>query len=242
MLKIKSLNVEVNGNKILKGVNLQIKRGEIHALMGPNGAGKTTLAMALINNSVFSIQYSVFSIDGKDIRKLKVGDVARAGLFVSFQQPVKIDGLTVFSFLRHAYKSLYPEEKKSITEFKKEVLSVFKKVGLSENFIQKYVNDGISGGEKKKFEAAQFLIFKPKFAILDEIDSGLDIDSLKKIILLIKEFSKKNKIGLIFITHNPRVFNFIKPDFIHVLKEGKIVKTKGLEIIKEIEKKGYDAI
>lgn len=237
MLIIKNLNVNVSGKKILEGINLIIKQGEIHGLVGPNGAGKTTLAMSLMGHSNF--QCSKFEINGKDMRKSKTEEIVREGLFISFQQPVKIDGLTVFSFLRNAYKSLYPKEKKSITEFKKEVLSIFKEVGLPEDFIHKYVNDGVSGGEKKKFEAAQFLIFKPKFAILDEIDSGLDIVSLKKIIVLIKKFSEKNKTGIIFITHNPRIFKFIKPDFVHVLKMGKIVKTDGIKIIKEIEQKGY---
>lgn len=241
MLKIKNLHVEVNKKGILKGVSLEVRAGELHALMGPNGAGKTTLAQSLIKSSKFKIQSSQLTVDGKDISKLKTENVIKKGLFISFQQPTEIKGISNFSFLRNAYKSIFPKEKISVAEFKDLIKKAFKNVGLSEDFIYRSVNEGFSGGEKKKMEIAHLSILKPKYAILDEVDSGLDIDSIKRIAKLISNMIK-NKTGIIFITHNPRIFNFMKPDFIHFLKEGKIKKTGNFSLIKEIEERGYAKI
>lgn len=241
MLKIKNLSVKVNKKIILKGIDLEVKPGEIHALMGPNGAGKTTLAMSLIRNPNFKTKSLTLSVDGKDISKLKTEEIIRRGIFVSFQQPTEIKGISNFSLLRNAQKSIFPAEDIPIAEFKNSISSSLKKVGLSENFLQRSINDGFSGGEKKKMEIVQLLTLKPKYVIFDEIDSGLDIDSVKIITEIISAIVKRGT-GIIFITHNPRLFKFIKPDFIHILKDGKVIKTGDFSLIKKLEINGYAKI
>lgn len=237
MLIIKNLKVSAGKKIILDGINLAVKKGEIHVLMGPNGAGKTTLALSLLGQSNFK-----FQIDGEDLIKLKTEERARKGLFVSFQNPLEIEGVSFFSFLRSASKALCPDQKISISIFKENVKKALGKVGLKEDFLYRFLNKDFSGGEKKRAEIAQLLLFKPKFAILDEIDSGLDIDSLKTVIKVIKEEVEKNKLGLIFITHYPKIADLLKPNFVHALINGKIRQTGGLELAKKIEEKGYDAI
>lgn len=243
-LLIKNLWIKIEEKEILKGVDLEIKRGEIHLLMGANGAGKTTLAQSLIGNQKFNVKCQMSrlasmrakranvkcQINGKDILGKSVAERARIGLFVSFQEPVAIPGVSFFSFLRTSYSSLYPKEKVTFSELKEEVRSVLNKVKLSEDFLQKSLNYELSGGEKKKFELVQFLIFRPKFAIFDEIDSGLDVDSLRLITQLIKEAAVKLNIGILFISHNPKIFQYIKFDFVHFLKEGKLKTTNNSEL------------
>lgn len=246
MLNIKNLYVSVGGKEILKGINLSMKQGEIHAIMGPNGAGKTTFAQSLMGNPKCNIKFKIsnfkYQINGEDMFDKNVEDRARAGLFVAFQNPVEIEGVSIFSFLKASYASIFSQEEFSFLSFKNKINKVLKELLFNEDFIKRFVNKSFSGGEKKRMEILQMLILKPKFAILDEIDSGLDLDFLKKVTKIIKNAVKKYKIGLILITHNPKIFNYLQPDFIHILKDGKIIKSDGLSIIKKIEKEGYDGL
>ncbi len=233
---------------ILKGVSLSIKIGEVHAIMGPNGAGKTTLALALMGHSGYNIQFhppaggSKYQINGEDMFKLLPEERARKGLFVSFQSPVEITGVSVLAFLRTAYKALYPKEKTPLSEFKILVQRALNQVDLDESFMKRSINEGFSGGEKKRMEIVQLLILKPSFAVLDEIDSGLDVDSLKIVANTIKKAVKENHMGVLLITHYQRILHHLKPDYVHVLMDGKIKKSGGIKLVTNIEKKGYAAI
>lgn len=244
MLLVQKLYVQIESKEILKGVDLKIRCGEIHALMGPNGAGKSTLALSLMGhpNYKFKIQNSIFKINGEDMFNLTPEERAKSGLFISFQQPVEVTGVSFLAFLRIAYKSLYPKNKVSLSQFKEELKNALKKVELDESFMHRSINEGFSGGEKKRAEIVQLLMLKPKFIILDEVDSGLDIDSLKIITKVIKEAVKNYKIGVILITHYQRIFKFLKPDFVHILIDGKIKKSNGISLVYKIEKEGYAAI
>lgn len=244
MLTIRNLKVTVAKKTVLHGVNLTVRPGEIHAIMGPNGAGKTTLAMSLMGNPGYKLTINnlQFTIDGEDMIKLLPEERAKKGLFVSFQQPIEVTGVSVLSFLRTAYKALYPGEKISLAEFKERVKEALKRVCLSEEFMQRSLNEGFSGGEKKRAEIAQLLVLRPKFAILDEIDSGLDIDSLRIVAKSIKEGAKKYNMGMLLITHYQRILNYIKPNVVHVLINGEIKKTDGMRLVRTIERKGYAAV
>lgn len=249
-LAINNLHVVLNSQKeqkqVLHGVNMTIKQGEIHAVMGPNGAGKTTLALSLMGHPNYKINPpaggSEFRIDGRDMIGLMPEDRAKAGLFVSFQQPIEITGVSVLAFLRTAYKALHPDEKIPLSEFKKTVKEALNSVELGEQFMQRSVNEGFSGGEKKRLEIVQLLVLKPKFAILDEIDSGLDIDSLKVIAKILGEVAKKQDMGILLITHYQRILHIVHPDVIHVLIDGKIKKSGGIELVEQIEKDGYATV
>lgn len=251
MLTIKNLVVSTASNaadaekrQILKGVNLTIKPGEIHVLMGPNGAGKTSLALALMGSSNYQIPNpkSQIIINKKNITKSKPEERARQGLFVAFQQPIEVTGVSVLAFLRTAYKALHPKETISLSEFKKQVADVLKKVRLEESFMHRYLNEGFSGGEKKRLEVAQLLLLAPKFAVLDEIDSGLDVDSLREVAKIINTAAKKHKMGIILITHYSRILHFVKPNMVHVLFDGEIKKSDGMRLVERIEKRGYAAV
>lgn len=244
-LSIKNLVVSLKSDakKILNGVSLSVKTGEIHAVMGPNGAGKTTLALALMGHPGYKlkVESSKLRINGKDLVQLLPEERARLGLFVSFQSPVEITGVSVLSFLRTAHKALYPDKKIPLSEFKITVKKALQKVGLSEEFISRYLNEGFSGGEKKRMEVAQLLVLRPSFAVLDEIDSGLDIDSMKVIAAAIKSLTRA-KTGIILITHYQSILHYLNPDKVHVMINGKIRRTDGMKLVQQIEKKGYAAI
>lgn len=244
MLTIKNLKAETAGKTVLNGVNLKVKPGEIHVLMGPNGAGKTSLAMSLMGHPgyKFKIQNSKFKVDGKDMINLKPEERARKGLFVAFQSPVEVTGVSVLAFLRTAYKTLHPKENIPLSEFKKIVLNALSQVHLDESFMGRYLNEGFSGGEKKRMEIVQLLVLKSKYAILDEIDSGLDVDSLKVVAKAIKTAAGKNNMGVILITHYSRILHFLKPDRVHVLMDGKIKASNGMSLVKRIEKYGYNTV
>lgn len=230
--------------EILKGINLTIHSGEIHAIMGPNGAGKTTLAMSLMGspNYRFTIQDSRFTINGEDLFSLTPEQRAQKGLFVSFQHPVEIQGVSLLAFLRTAYKALHPEEKIPLSVFKETVKGALKKVSLPEEFMKRGINEGFSGGEKKRAEIVQLLVLKPKFVILDEIDSGLDIDSLRFVAETVAEVAKEYNMGILLITHYQRILHYLKPDMVHVLVDGKIKTSGGIELVERIEKEGYATI
>ena len=236
-LEIKDLDVSVDGNKILKNINLEIKEGEIHALMGPNGSGKSTLAHVIMGNPKYTVDKGSIVFNGQDLLNLKPEERAKLGIFLAFQHPVEVSGVNVFNFLRTAYTKLHSEEI-DIEEFEKVIVKKLKMLGMSEYFISRYLNDGFSGGEKKKFEVLQMLILRPKIAILDEIDSGLDVDSLKTISKLIKGLTKNT--GILLITHYERILKYIKPHFVHVIIDGKIVESGNSTLVSIIEKNGYN--
>lgn len=244
MLSINNLHVVVNGQKVLKGIDLVVKPSEVHAIMGPNGAGKTTLAMALMGNPNYKlkVESAKFKVEGIDMFPLLPEERARHGLFVSFQHPVEVTGVSVLSFLRTAYKALRPKESIQISTFKEKVKEALTRVGLEESFMHRSLNEGFSGGEKKRAEVAQLLVLLPKFAILDEIDSGLDIDSLRIVAGAIGEAVKKNKMGILLITHYQRILHYLKPSFVHVLVDGEIKASNGMKLVRKIERSGYAAI
>ncbi len=252
MITIKNFKVSIENKEILKGIDLDIKPGEIHAIMGPNGAGKTTLAMAIMGMPGFKIYDSPqrpgfagqarFMIDGKDMVNKLPEEKAKAGLFVSFQSPVEITGVSILAFLRTAYKAIHPDEKIPLSVFKETVKKALLGVSLPEDFMQRSVNEGFSGGERKRAEIAQMLVLKPKFVILDEIDSGLDVDSLRIVAKAIQKAAKETHMGVLLITHYQRILHYVKPAFVHVLMDGKIKRSGGMELVKIIEDKGYAAI
>lgn len=240
-LRIENLSASIGGKKILKGVDLTVKGGEIHALMGPNGAGKSTLGNVLIGHPDYKIDGGRILLDGKDLTGELPEQRARAGLFLAFQSPISIPGVKISSFLRTAYKQLHPEDKIGITEFFNKVKAELKLVGLDESFISRSVNDGFSGGERKRFEILQMAILKPKIVVLDEIDSGLDVDALR---LIAEEIVKyhSSEVGFLIITHYQRILKNIDPDHVHVLVDGKIAKNGDKSLALKIEEEGYDWI
>lgn len=230
-LEIKNLDIEASGKKILKGINLKIRQGEIHVLMGPNGAGKTSLAMAVMGHPNYRLktQNSNVKINGKDITKLTPDQRARLGLFISFQKPPEVPGVTLRNLLR-----MVVEE-----DFEKKLAQNTADLAVKEELLTRSF-ENFSGGEGKKMEILQAKILSPRFLILDEIDSGLDIDALRLVAKNIWEIAKaSNPPGILLITHYPRILKFLKPDFLHVLIRGKIVRSNGPKLIQKIEKRGY---
>lgn len=238
-LEIKNLNVKVEGKEIIKDLNLKLEKGKVYALMGPNGSGKSTLAQVLMGNPKYEFSGKIF-LDGEDLTDLTPNEKAKKGLFLSFQYPVEIPGVSISSFLRTAYGS-NTGKKQNIMEFYNSLKKQAAKIGMNESFLSRHLNSGFSGGEKKKAEILQMLVLNPKVAILDETDSGLDIDSLKTIADGINNFIGRDKIVLI-ITHYKRMLEYIKPDKIFIIKKGQIVKEGGEDLIEEIEKTGFEKI
>jgi len=241
MLKIKNLHAEVGGKKILNGMDLSVKRGEIHVIMGPNGSGKSTFAYALLGHPKYKITKGKISLKNRDITKMATEKRACAGLFLGFQHPHAIPGVSIASFLMQAYKSQNPKESLNPREFCGDLHEKLAELKLDEKFFERSLNEGFSGGEKKKMEILQMLVLNPDIAILDEIDSGLDIDALKLVIKKINEFAKNNK-SVILITHNIRVLKHIKANRIHIMMHGKIVKSGDNRLAKTLEAKGFDFI
>ena len=240
-LQIKNLSVEIENKKILDNVNLTLQPGKINVLMGPNGSGKSTLAQVLMGNKKFKVTSGQILFNGEDIIPLSPNERAKRGFFLSFQSPEEIEGITISNFLRTAYNSLHTENKISIFEFKKLLKEKAELLEIDESFLSRYLNHGFSGGEKKKSEILQLAVLNPKFAILDETDSGLDIDALKSISKAVNlNFSKEKYVLL--ITHYKRILNYIKPDKVFIMLEGSIVKEGGEELLEEIESKGYKGL
>ncbi|MEO6730585.1 MAG: Fe-S cluster assembly ATPase SufC [Ferruginibacter sp.] len=242
MISIKNLRASVEGKEILKGVNLEVKAGEVHAIMGPNGSGKSTLAAVLAGNPNFEITTGEVYLDGKNLLELSSEDRAREGVFLAFQYPVEIPGVSNINFLRTAmneirtYRNLPPMQSK---DFLKMVKEKQKLVEFDAGLTNRSLNEGFSGGEKKRNEIFQLAMLDPKLAILDETDSGLDIDALRIVSKGVNELrSQKN--AFIIITHYQRLLDYIVPDFVHVLYNGQIAKTGGKELALELEEKGYD--
>lgn len=244
MLTIEDLSVSVEDHRILNAINLNIKPGEVHVIMGPNGSGKSTLSRALIGDENYHIHQGRIILDGKEITDMAIEQRSQAGLFLSFQYPVEIPGVSNIQFLKTALnhtrqaQGLDPLDPIDILEYATECLQ---SVGLDESFIKRGLNDGFSGGEKKRNELAQMLMLKPKIAILDEIDSGLDIDALKIVVRCVEQL-KKTGTAFMIITHYKRLLESIEPDHVHLLKEGRILQSGDISLANTIEAEGYQAL
>jgi len=236
-LKIEGLHVEVEGKEILSGINLEITKGEVVALMGPNGSGKSTLSFALMGHPKYRITKGKILLNGEDVTNASPDERARKGLFLSFQYPAEISGITFANFLRSAMNARNPDKKIPVFDFLKLLKEKMKQLSMPEKFAERYLNEGFSGGEKKRAEILQLLLLQPKIAILDETDSGLDIDSLK--IVADGVNSVKKDMGVIVITHYQRLLAYIVPDVIHIMHKGKIIKTGKKELALELEESGY---
>ena len=243
-LVIKNLHVNVEDKEILKGVDLTIKTGEIHAVMGPNGTGKSTLAYSLMGHPKYQVTEGDATMDGVDLFELEPNERSALGLFLAFQYPVAVPGVSVANFLRTAInahrKSQDPEDKGiSIPDFRKLLKEKLALLKMDEAFAGRYLNDGFSGGEKKRVEILQMAALQPKFSILDETDSGLDIDALKIVADGVNTISTDDQ-GVLVITHYQRILNYIKPDFVHVMLNGKIAQSGGPELALRLEEEGYE--
>jgi Fe-S cluster assembly ATP-binding protein len=244
MLEIKNLHATINGKEILKGVNLTIRDGEVHALMGTNGAGKSTLSNVIVGHPAYEVTEGSIVFNGKDLLQLKPEERAHEGIFLSFQQPVEIPGVSMVNFMRaavNAQRKYRGEEPISATEFLKLMREKRKIVDLDNKLTNRSVNEGFSGGEKKRNEIFQMAMLEPSFCILDETDSGLDVDALRIVAEGFNTLRKENTSAMV-ITHYQRLLDYLKPDIIHVLLDGRIVKTAGPELAQEIEERGFDWI
>lgn len=222
MLKIQNLHVSINQKEILKGIDLKIKPGELHVLTGPNGSGKTTLAMALLGHPFYKVKKeSEIILDGKNITDLSPDKRARLGLFLAFQEPAEISGVSIVNFLREVWRTKVKNQPDSFAGFYLSLKEKAKVLNLSQGMLSRSLNEGFSGGEKKKIEALQLLFVQPKYAVIDEIDAGLDSNSLEMVAKIIKALKEKNS-GILLITHYQTFFRYLKPDFIHLIKEGRI--------------------
>ena len=240
VLDITDLHVSVEGNEIIKGISLQIRLGEVHAIMGRNGAGKSTLANAIMGHPAYEITSGSVLFNGVSIDELEVHERAKSGMFLSFQYPSSIPGVQVGTFLRKSVTAVRGENAPSAREFRKELQGHMKSLDMDKSFLARSVNDGFSGGEKKRLEILQMLLLNPSLALLDETDSGLDIDALKVVADGINSIS--GDAGCLLITHYQRLLDHVKPDFVHVMIDGKIVKTGGADLASELESRGYDWI
>ena len=242
-LEIKDLHVSVNtdeGDKeILKGVDLTVKSGEVHAIMGPNGSGKSTLAYSIAGHPKYTVTSGSVTLDGLDILSMKVDERARAGLFLAMQYPVEVPGVSVANFLRTA-KTAIDGGAPKLRTWIKDVNEALERVTLDKEFAQRNVNEGFSGGEKKRHEIAQLELLNPKFAVLDETDSGLDIDALRVVSDGVNRFSSQGDRGVLLITHYTRILQYIKPDFVHVFVAGRVAEQGGRELADQLEAEGYD--
>ncbi|MGM9966028.1 MULTISPECIES: Fe-S cluster assembly ATPase SufC [unclassified Rummeliibacillus] len=241
-LVIKDLHVAIDGKEILKGVNLSLNTNEIHAIMGPNGTGKSTLASAIMGHPKYEVTSGSITLDGENVLEMEVDERAKAGLFLAMQYPSEISGVTNADFLRSAINARRGEGNEvSLMKFIRELDEKMDFLEMPEEMGQRYLNEGFSGGEKKRNEILQLMMIKPKFAILDEIDSGLDIDALKVVSKGINAMRGEG-FGCVMITHYQRLLNYITPDHIHIMMQGKVVRSGGAELAEKLEAEGYDWI
>ena len=248
-LVIKDLHISVEGKPIIKGLNLTVKQGEIHALMGPNGSGKSTLANTLMGHPLYEVDSGEVTFDGVDILELEPNERARLGLFLAFQYPTAVPGVSMANFLRMAVSAVRSENSNGgettelipMREFRRELREKMKRLGIDESFGRRYLNDGFSGGEKKRAEVLQLAMLEPKIAILDETDSGLDIDAVRIVGESLSQLIG-SALGVLIITHYPRLLNYIRPEFVHILLDGRIVESGGWELSQFLEDEGYDPI
>ena len=247
ILEIKDLHVAVEGKPILRGVNLTIRRGETHALMGANGSGKSTLGLAIMGHPKYEVTRGSIELNGENLLEKKPDERARAGVFLAFQRPVTIPGVKMAEFLRHATTNVRNPERKEgedlipMREFRKDIKAKMEQLRMDPEFARRYVNDGFSGGEMKRAEILQLAMLTPKFAVLDETDSGLDADAVRLASESIAEIGRE-KMGLLIITHHDKLLEHNVPDFTHVMLGGRIVETGGVELAAELHKHGYDRV
>jgi Fe-S cluster assembly ATP-binding protein len=243
-LEIKDLHVTVEGEggprEILRGVNLTVKEGETHAIMGPNGSGKSTLAYSIAGHPKYTITSGTVTLDGEDVLAMTVDERARAGMFLAMQYPVEIPGVTVSNFLRTAATAIRGEAPKLRT-WVKEVNGAMEAIQMDKAMAERNVNEGFSGGEKKRHEILQMELLKPRIAILDETDSGLDVDALKTVSEGVNRVRESGEVGTLLITHYTRILRYIKPDFVHVFSDGRIVESGGPELADKLESEGYES-
>ncbi|MFQ5381090.1 MAG: Fe-S cluster assembly ATPase SufC [Dehalococcoidia bacterium] len=238
LLEIQDLHASIEDKEILKGLSLTVNRGEIHAIMGPNGSGKSTLANVLMGNPNYTVTGGTVSFDGRPLLEMTTDERARAGLFLAFQYPVAVPGVTMVNFLRQAVNARRGEDL-PVREFRQTLMEKMKLLKVDTDFARRYVNDGFSGGEKKRAEMLQLAMLQPLMAILDETDSGLDIDALRTVADGVNTLMHP-EMGLLLITHYQRLLNYIKPQLVHVLVGGRIVRSGGPELAEELEQTGYD--
>ena len=239
-LEIKNLSAEIEGKEILQGLNLNLPQGEVHAVMGPNGSGKSTLSKALSGHEDYEVTSGSALLDGEEILGLEPEEIARLGLFLAFQYPLDIPGVSIANFIRAALQSRIPEgETLDAVGYYKDLYACMDELGIDRKFTARSVNEGFSGGEKKRCEILQMLMLKPKYCILDETDSGLDIDALKIVAKGVNRMRSSNR-AILVITHYQRLLEHIVPDKVHIMWEGRIAHTGGKELAFELEEKGYD--
>jgi Fe-S cluster assembly ATP-binding protein len=244
-LEIKNLHVSAGDKQILKGVDLHVRSGEFHALMGPNGSGKSTLANAIMGHPGLEITEGQVLFDGEDITEAEPDERAVAGLFMAFQYPVAVPGVTVAKYLRtviNAHRAARGEDSISLKDFRKTVEAAMELTKVPKEFSSRYLNEGFSGGEKKRMEILQLALQQPKLAVLDETDSGLDVDAMKVVAKGVNAVSQDSDMGVLIITHYQRILHLIKPTHVHIMFEGRIVKEGGPELVEVIEKTGYQSI
>lgn len=241
-LKVEDLHVEIEGKEILKGVSLEVKGGEVHALMGPNGSGKSTLSYALAGHPRYEITGGRAYLNGEDLLEMEVDERARAGLFLAFQYPSEISGVSMANFLRTAINARRGKGNEiSLLDFGKKLRKQMERLQMDENFASRYLNEGFSGGEKKRSEILQMALLEPHIAILDETDSGLDIDALRIVSDGVNAL-RGPELGVLCITHYQRILRYLEPDVVHIMLDGRIVESGGKELAEQLEEKGYDWI
>jgi Fe-S cluster assembly ATP-binding protein len=242
-LEIRNLHVTIDTEQgpvdILKGVDLTVKEGETHAIMGPNGSGKSTLAYTIAGHPRYQVTEGTITLDGEDVLEMAVDERARAGLFLAMQYPVEVPGVTVTNFLRTA-KTAIDGKPPALREWVKDLRGAMDQLKMEQGFADRNVNEGFSGGEKKRHEIMQLELLKPRFAVLDETDSGLDVDALKIVAEGVNRAKENTNLGTILITHYTRILNYIRPDFVHVIVGGRIVESGGPELAERLEAEGYD--
>jgi Fe-S cluster assembly ATP-binding protein len=239
-LEVRGLRAQIEGKEILKGIDLVVRQGESHAIMGPNGSGKSTLSNVIMGRPGYVVTEGEVVFKGENILRLPADQRAKRGLFLAMQYPVEVPGVSVVNFLRTAYTAVKGEQTSALA-FRKHMKSKMEVLGIEDDMVSRYVNQGFSGGEKKRNEILQLAVLEPEIAILDETDSGLDIDSLKQVATGIAQLIGPD-LGILLITHYQRILNYITPDFVHVMMAGRIVKEGGPELARELEEKGYEGI
>lgn len=239
-LSINNLHAKINDTVILKGLDLEVPQGEVHAIMGPNGSGKSTLAKILAGHEDYEVTEGSVEMNGKDLLDMEIDERSREGFFLAFQYPHEVPGVSNANFLRAAIQARLPKgEELDAVEFYKELYSVMDELEMNRQFTSRAVNEGFSGGEKKRNEILQMMMLKPEYAVLDETDSGLDIDALRVVAKGVNAMRSPDR-GILLITHYQRLLDYIVPDKVHVMSDGKIVRTGGKELAHELEEKGYD--